>query len=42
MERALLFERKEIIDSGIQRQQLKIRNLILYKDGNENQVGRNN
>ena len=33
VERTLLFKRKKLIDSGIQRQQLKIRNLKLFKDG---------
>ena len=40
VERILLFIGKELIDLGIQRQQLKIRSLKLYKDGNEIQVGR--
>ena len=39
-ERTLLLTRKELIDSGIHRQQLRIRNLKLKKDGNEIQVGR--
>ena len=41
VERTLLFKSKELIDSGIQRQQLKTRNLKLLKDGNEIQAGRN-
>ena len=40
VERILLFIGKELIDLGIQRQQLKIRSLKLYKKGNEIQVGR--
>ena len=41
VERTLLFKRTKLINSGIQRQQLKIRNPKLYKDENEIQVGRN-
>ena len=41
VETTLLFKRTKLIDSGIQRQQLKIRNPKLYKDENEIQIGRN-
>ena len=41
MGRTLLFKRQKLIDSGIQRQQLKVRNLKLYEDGKKIQVGRN-
>ena len=41
VEEILLLKREELINSGIQQRKLEIRNLKVYKDGNQIQVGRN-